>query len=161
MNIRIIFYSLFRSPVQKSVRCPFFFFFLFKLFATGIPDRNTRLTMGYSNASDLSSNIFRQINEPINMTPLCWSLGEYEEFIERYEDSENKLESHGKKLYSIQIRSYLDDSLIQSPMYEELLGHDLSKNSYFKVPKCKTDHAVYLHLNVLSKIFSNLRDITC
>ena len=123
--------------------------------------RNTRLTMGYSNASDLSSNIFRRINEPINMTPLCWSLGEYEEFIERYEDSENKLESHGKKLYSIQIRSYLDDSLIQSPMYEELLGHDLSKNSYFKVPKCKTDHAVYLHLNVLSKIFSNLRDITC
>ena len=25
MNIRIVFYSLFRSPVQKSVRCPFFF----------------------------------------------------------------------------------------------------------------------------------------
>ena len=119
--------------------------------------RNTRLTMGYSNASDLSSNIFRRINEPINMTPLCWSLGEYEEFIERYEDSENKLESHGKKLYSIQIRSYLDDSLIQSPMYEELLGHGLNKNSYFKVPKCEADHAVYLHLNVLSKIFSNLK----
>ena len=37
MNIRIIFYSLFRSPVQKSVRCPSFFFF--KLFATGNPDR--------------------------------------------------------------------------------------------------------------------------
>ena len=36
MNIRIMFYNLFRSPVQKSVRCPFFFF---KLFATGIPDR--------------------------------------------------------------------------------------------------------------------------
>ena len=42
MNIRIVFCSLFRSSVQKSVRCPFFFIF-FKLFANGNPDRKLRL----------------------------------------------------------------------------------------------------------------------
>ena len=38
MNIRILFYSLFRSPVQKSGIGPFFF--LFKNFASGNPGRS-------------------------------------------------------------------------------------------------------------------------
>ena len=41
MDIRILFYSLFRYPVQKSGRCPFFFLKTLKIeiFSNGNPDR--------------------------------------------------------------------------------------------------------------------------
>ena len=40
MNIRIVFYSLFRSPVQKTVMCPSFFFktLKFEIFSNQNPD---------------------------------------------------------------------------------------------------------------------------
>ena len=41
MNIRIVFYSLFRSPVQKTVMCPSFFFQTLKIeiFSNRNPDQ--------------------------------------------------------------------------------------------------------------------------
>ena len=43
MNIRILFYSLLRSPVQKSGMGPFFFYF-FENFASGNPGRRRELS---------------------------------------------------------------------------------------------------------------------
>ena len=52
MNIRNVFYSLFRSSVQKSERCPFIFLF-FKLLATGNPDRKDMFqTLKYRSQTD-------------------------------------------------------------------------------------------------------------
>ena len=60
MNIRIVFYSLFRSSVQKSVRCPFFYIF-FKLFATGNPDRNGDDTKGLNCPQDFKKVSLNQV----------------------------------------------------------------------------------------------------
>ena len=117
--------------------------------------RSKKLVQGFSNFLDIASTVFKAIEEPINAIPLNCSVSEYKEMIKDFDKGE--LISNTDPLYTGQLHSYLDDSILQSPgIYQELQSYKLKLHSFFKQPRKQMDYLVYLHLNVIAKVMTNL-----
>ena len=117
--------------------------------------RARKIPMGFTTSGNFCSHIFRRIIEAVNLTPIWCSVEEFSGHMKRlYEDEE--FEVRGKSDY-IQVKSYLDDNVVTTPCDpKDLEKLPLKKSSFFFEPKNALEATFSLHLNVLSKILTNL-----
>ena len=116
--------------------------------------RNTKLPMGFTAAMELACTIIKQILDRCSAVPLHCSLEHFLRCMKEMQD--NKMPSAKGKVFRDQVISFADDGVVQTPT-EKLEQYGLQLHSYYKKPKNSVEAAIYLHLQVLRKVFSHMQ----
>ena len=117
--------------------------------------RNLKLPMGFTNSMELCCFIFKTILDRCSAVPLHASL---EEFVRAMKElDKNRIPAIAGKKYENMCLSFADDGAAQSPM-ENLEDYGLKKHSFYKNPRNIVEAVFYLHLQVLRKIFTNMKE---
>ena len=119
---------------------------------------NTRGVMGFSPIMEICCFTMSSILDRCSAVPLHASLSQFNHQMRRIDKGMTcNLEG---KIYADMCVSFADDGSAQSPT-SDFDSYGLKLWSYYKKPTNEVEAAVYLHLQVLRKIFSNMQFHNC